>query len=58
MSGGTSLFNVATLAVDLWDAEKKYYDFNTNSCTTNMTCGHYTQNVWAESTSVGCAVRA
>nr|XP_034330687.1 peptidase inhibitor 16-like [Crassostrea gigas] len=43
-------------AVEFWDNEKNSYDFGTNNCTHEKTCGHYTQVVWAETEYVGCAV--
>ncbi|KAK2987451.1 hypothetical protein RJ640_018588 [Escallonia rubra] len=42
-------------AVDLWVAEKQYYDYNSNSCASGQVCGHYTQVVWRNSARVGCA---
>ncbi|KAK2998894.1 hypothetical protein RJ639_023340 [Escallonia herrerae] len=42
-------------AVDLWVAEKQYYDYNSNSCASGEVCGHYTQVVWRNSARVGCA---
>ncbi|KAK3018581.1 hypothetical protein RJ639_002816 [Escallonia herrerae] len=42
-------------AVDLWVGEKKYYDYNSNSCASGYGCGHYTQVVWRNSTRVRCA---
>lgn len=44
----------ATSAVALWVAEAPYYDYASNSCVGGE-CGHYTQVVWAATTSVGCA---
>ncbi|XP_028777938.1 pathogenesis-related protein 1-like [Neltuma alba] len=43
-----------TDAVKLWVAEKKYYDYNSNSCVGGV-CGHYTQVVWKNSVRLGCA---
>ncbi|XP_022310668.2 GLIPR1-like protein 1 [Crassostrea virginica] len=40
-------------AVELWDSEKKYYAFSSNTCF--GVCGHYTQVVWHESEYLGCA---
>lgn len=40
--------------VTKWAAEVSDYDYATNSCT--AVCGHYTQIVWAASTSLGCGV--
>ncbi|XP_028794395.1 basic form of pathogenesis-related protein 1-like [Neltuma alba] len=43
-----------TDAMKLWVAEKKYYDYNSNSCVGGV-CGHYTQVVWKTSVRLGCA---
>ncbi|XP_062189796.1 pathogenesis-related protein 1-like [Phragmites australis] len=47
----------ASDAVDLWVAEKQYYDHDSNSCSApeGQSCGHYTQVVWRDSTAIGCA---
>jgi pathogenesis-related protein 1 len=42
-------------AVRLWVAQKKNYDHDTNTCATGKRCGAYTQVVWRDSTSIGCA---
>ncbi|KAL9660208.1 hypothetical protein QQ045_025020 [Rhodiola kirilowii] len=42
-------------AVKLWVDEKKFYDYNSNSCIGGKTCGHYTQVVWRSSKRLGCA---
>ncbi|XP_073390257.1 pathogenesis-related protein 1A [Physcomitrium patens] len=44
-----------TDAVALWVEEEQYYDYASNSCAEGETCGHYTQVVWGDTTSVGCA---
>ncbi|XP_059311275.1 pathogenesis-related leaf protein 6-like [Lycium barbarum] len=44
-----------TAAVNLWVAEKPYYDYNNNCCTGGQQCLHYTQVVWRNSIQVGCA---
>ncbi len=41
--------------VDSWGKEKAYYDYASNSCTPGKMCGHYTQVVWKNSATVGCA---
>ncbi|KAL9274122.1 Pathogenesis-related leaf protein 4-like protein [Drosera capensis] len=41
-------------AVNMWVAEKQYYDYDSNSCAPGQMCGHYTQVVWADSTQLGC----
>ncbi|CAI9756113.1 unnamed protein product [Fraxinus pennsylvanica] len=40
-------------AVNLWVAERKDYNYRSNSC--SRTCGHYTQVVWRKSVLLGCA---
>ena len=40
-------------AVKGWADEVKDYDYHGNACT--GVCGHYTQVVWAETETVGCA---
>lgn len=42
-------------AVAAWAAEKSYYNYYTNSCSSNQDCLHYTQMVWRQSLKVGCA---
>lgn len=42
-------------AVVAWVSEKKYYDYGKNSCIGDEMCGHYTQIVWKNTRSVGCA---
>ncbi|XP_024268079.1 peptidase inhibitor 15 [Oncorhynchus tshawytscha] len=44
------------IAMEKWFLEHLDYDYNNNSCQDNKMCGHYTQMVWADSHSVGCAV--
>ncbi|KAK4431941.1 Pathogenesis-related protein PR-1 [Sesamum alatum] len=38
-----------------WVAERRRYDYRSNSCEHGEQCGHYTQIVWKESRRVGCA---
>ncbi|KAF3649586.1 putative basic form of pathogenesis-related protein 1-like [Capsicum annuum] len=42
-------------AVKMWFDEKKWYDYNSNSCAPGKVCGHYTQVVWRNSVRLGCA---
>lgn len=51
--GSGDLSGVA--AVNLWVAEKPYYNYASNSCTKGKACGHYTQVVWRSSVQLGCA---
>lgn len=53
---GTSGTATGADAVNLWAAEKQYYNYSTNSCAAGQICGHYTQLVWSTSTHVGCAI--
>ncbi|KAH7513000.1 hypothetical protein FEM48_Zijuj12G0150000 [Ziziphus jujuba var. spinosa] len=45
----------ATDAVQSWAMEDKNYNADTNQCTPNKMCGHYTQIVWHESLLLGCS---
>jgi pathogenesis-related protein 1 len=47
----------ASDAVGLWVAEQRWYNYDSNSCSAppNQSCGHYTQVVWRDSTTIGCA---
>ena len=43
--------------VSLWASEKEYFDFTEKKCNTNLgDCGHYTQIIWKNTKSVGCAL--
>ncbi len=44
----------AAQAVQSWASEAQFYTLSTNTCT--QVCGHYTQLVWRNTTSVGCAM--
>jgi pathogenesis-related protein 1 len=43
-------------AVASWASEGAAYDHESNTCSA-LTCGHYTQVVWAATTKVGCALQ-
>lgn len=44
-------------AVDAWGSEKQYFNFETLTCNEHWSkCGHYTQLIWENTTSVGCAM--
>ena len=57
---GENLFEItgatasAAQVVKAWDAESRYYNYASNSCSAK--CGHYTQLVWRSTKRVGCAV--
>ncbi len=43
-----------------WESERVYYAYATNTCSAPPipgTCGHYTQEVWRSSTSIGCGIQ-
>ncbi|KAL6635256.1 hypothetical protein ACP70R_027927 [Stipagrostis hirtigluma subsp. patula] len=42
-------------AVKDWAAEGVDYSYAANACAPGRECGHYTQIVWRDTTSVGCA---
>lgn len=42
--------------VNAWAEEKRDYDYAKNECVNGKVCGHYTQVVWKNSTTVGCAM--
>ncbi len=43
-----------TRAVNAWNDEKQFYNYNGNQCTS--VCGHYTQNIWATTQYIGCGI--
>ncbi|MFS7932330.1 putative CAP domain-containing protein [Helianthus anomalus] len=43
-------------AINMWVSEKDDYNYETNSCTPGKMCGHYTQVIWKNSTTLGCAL--
>ncbi|KAK9070685.1 hypothetical protein SSX86_011087 [Deinandra increscens subsp. villosa] len=55
LAEGSGTFTAGTAAVNLWVAEKTYYDHTTNTCASGHVCGHYTQVVWRNSDQLGCA---
>ncbi|XP_050210997.1 pathogenesis-related protein 1B-like [Mercurialis annua] len=55
LAKGSSSSMTGTAAVNLWVAEKPYYDYGSNTCTGGKQCLHYTQVVWQNSVRVGCA---
>ncbi|XP_042439443.1 pathogenesis-related protein 1-like [Zingiber officinale] len=51
---GSGRAYTAADAVRAWVAERRYYDYYSNTCATGQVCGHYTQVVWRSSTVIGC----
>ncbi|ETO34707.1 Pry3p [Reticulomyxa filosa] len=41
-------------SIENWYNEYQYYTYSSQACANGQQCGHYTQVVWADSTSVGC----
>lgn len=52
MEEGSNPATSGDRAVALWAAEASSYTWDTDSCTS--VCGHYTQIIWAATTSIGC----
>lgn len=44
-----------SLAVESWVKEKPFYNYKSDTCAANHTCGVYKQVVWRNSTELGCA---
>lgn len=44
------------MVVDSWGSEIADYDYADNSCVVGKMCGHYTQMVWRNTRTVGCAM--
>ncbi|KAJ4823769.1 Cuticle-degrading protease [Turnera subulata] len=42
-------------AVAAWLAERRWYNYRSNSCSGDRDCGHYTQIVWRNTRRIGCA---
>ncbi|MEO8698938.1 MAG: CAP domain-containing protein [Kofleriaceae bacterium] len=40
---------------DAWSSEQSDYNYAQNTCA--GVCGHYTQQVWADTTDLGCAIK-
>lgn len=44
--------------VDSWSSEKVNFNYASNQCAPEKVCGHYTQIVWRNSKTMGCAMAA
>ncbi len=42
--------------IDMWLAEKAFWNNKAGSCATGKVCGHFTQIVWKSTTRIGCGV--
>ncbi|XP_039555273.1 peptidase inhibitor 16 isoform X5 [Passer montanus] len=42
------------LAIEEWNAERKFYNWKTSECVPGQTCENYIQVVWAYTAHVGC----
>nr|XP_023649193.1 peptidase inhibitor 16 isoform X2 [Paramormyrops kingsleyae] len=45
-------------ALTNWYEERHHFTYETNSCVEEQMCGHYTQVVWADTDTIGCASHA
>lgn len=51
------LLEIAVKGVNGWNSERQWYHISSNTCDDGKVCGHYTQEVWDDSTKVGCAIK-
>lgn len=54
---GYDVWNVSEMVTD-WVNEKPLYNYDSNTCAPGKVCGHYTQVVWAKTSTVGCGIAA
>ncbi|EOA12398.1 hypothetical protein CARUB_v10027169mg [Capsella rubella] len=52
---GKGLAVPPSLAVETWVKEKPFYNYKSDTCAANHTCGVYKQVVWRNSKELGCA---
>ncbi|XVE61790.1 hypothetical protein DITRI_Ditri06bG0067500 [Diplodiscus trichospermus] len=52
--GGRTHWSPTEVVKD-WVEEKAFYDPKSNSCADGEMCGHYTQIIWKDTVSIGCA---
>lgn len=52
----SGLQNKSDHIVDSWASEQEFYNEKNNSCKRGEVCGHYTQAVWCNTTSIGCGM--
>jgi len=53
LSNGFPALNMSKVAI-LWNNERNYWNFQTQTCATGQICGHWSQLEWARSSKVGC----
>ncbi|KAE8139845.1 CAP domain-containing protein [Aspergillus pseudotamarii] len=53
---GSDATDLLKQAIEAWHNEQKDYNYDSNTCSPNAVCGHYTQVVWADSSKVGMGV--
>lgn len=41
---------------DDWASEREHFDHKTQTCANGEVCGHYTQQIWEETTKIGCGM--
>lgn len=52
---GTAGYYSVGDAIDSWASEQVDYNYENNKCNKGQVCGHYTQIVWKNTKTVGCA---
>jgi len=45
-----------SFVTDDWASEREYFNHKTQKCASGEVCGHYTQQIWEQTTKVGCGM--